>query len=337
MNLTGVVAQQLDFIQNINFNTTTYGPVEIFDTSIRHLGGLLSAYDMLKSRQSSNTYDPAQVETLLDQSVSLADKIAFGFITPTGLASTNVNCSSNEPVYGTYTIVATNQTFNSTNTASIGSFILEWFRLSDLTGNETYRQLSARAEGYLVDPSPPPVYPRLVGTQFGVDTGAMLTFDGGWQAGVDSFLEYLIKTYQYQITQTTMQYRDFWLQAAQSTSEHLAVHPYGFPDLTFLSKLDINGSITYSRDDFTCFAGGSCTHIAQPFPWSQLWTELTCSPFSPQSFSVRSCLICQSSYLLDSRSRTAVIRHTTLHLQASVRSPSHGERSKMQSLLRVCH
>ena len=101
----------------------------------------------------------------------------------------------------------------------------------------------------------------------------MLTFDGGWHAGVDSFLEYLIKTYQYQVTETTTQYKDFWLQAAQSTVEYIALHPYGFPDITFLSELDVNGSINYSEDDFTCFAGGNCMHLAKSFPWSYFATR----------------------------------------------------------------
>ncbi|KAK5741670.1 hypothetical protein LTR17_003876 [Elasticomyces elasticus] len=257
MNLTDVVAQQLEFIQTIDFTTTEYGPVEIFDVSIRYLGGLISAYDLLKSGQFYNGYPQDQVEALLSQAVSLADKIAFGFNTPTGLSSANVNFTSNEPVFGTYTIAATNVTYNSTNTASTGTYILDWFRLADLTGNETYRQLSERAESYLVNPSPAPVFPGLVGTQFDIDTGLMLTFDGGFQAGVDSFLEYLIKTYQYQVTSTTTQYKDFWLQAAQSAMSYIALQPYGFPDLTFLSTLDVNGTIALTTDDFACFAGGN--------------------------------------------------------------------------------
>jgi mannosyl-oligosaccharide alpha-1,2-mannosidase len=90
-----------------------------------------------------------------------------------------------------------------------------------------------------------------------VDTGMMITFDGGWHAGVDSFLEYLIKTYQYQQTATTTQYKDFWLGAVQSTIEYIALQPYGWPDLTFISQLDVNGSVTYSEDSFTCFCGGN--------------------------------------------------------------------------------
>lgn len=187
----------------------------------------------------------------------LADKIAYGFNTPSGIASSNVNFTSDQPVKGTYTVGSTNVTYNSTNTASAGTFVLDWFRLSDLTGNGSYRYLSERGQEYLLNPSPEPVYPGLIGTQFDVDNGALLTFDGGWQAGVDSFLEYLIKTYQYQVTPTTKQYKDFWLQAIQSTTEHLALHPYGFPDLTLLSFLDVNGTIAYTQDDFSCFAGGN--------------------------------------------------------------------------------
>ncbi|KAK5118847.1 hypothetical protein LTR62_000056 [Meristemomyces frigidus] len=257
MNLTDVVAQQLGFIQTIDFTTTTYGPVEIFDVSIRYLGGLVAAYDLLRSGQFYNNYPEVQIEALLSQAQSLADKIAYGFNSPTGLASSNVNFTSNEPVFGTYTIEATNVTYNATNTASTGTFILDWFRLSDLSGNQSYRQLSERAESYLVNPSPAPVYPGLIGTEFDIDTGKMLTFDGGWEAGVDSALEYLIKTYQYQQTPTTTQYKDFWLQAADSTIKYIALHPYGFPDLTFLSELDVNGSLAWTQDDFSCFAGGN--------------------------------------------------------------------------------
>lgn len=257
MGLTDVVEKELAFIQTIDFTTTTYGPVETFDTNIRYLGGLLSTYDLLKSGLFPNTYDQAQVDALLSQAISLADKLAFVFDTPSGLAATNVNFTNDEAIQGTYTVEATNTTYNSTNTASAGTFIIEFFRLSDLTGNETYRQLAERGEAYLINPTPAPVYPGLIGTQFNSDNGQMLSFDGGWHSGVDSFLEYLIKAYQYKPDATTTQYKDFWLQAVQSTVEYIALHPYGFPDLTFISELDVNGSIEWMMDDYSCFAGGN--------------------------------------------------------------------------------
>lgn len=100
MNLTDIVAEQLAFIETIDFTYTPDGPVEIFDTNIRYVGGLISAYDLLKSGLFPANYPQSQIDALLSQAVSLADKIAYGFMTPTGLASSNVNFSSNEPVYG---------------------------------------------------------------------------------------------------------------------------------------------------------------------------------------------------------------------------------------------
>lgn len=269
MNLTDVVTKQLAFISTIDFNTTSSGPVEIFDTNIRYLGGLLSAYDLLKSGLfPSSAYPAADIDSLLTQAISLADKIAYGFDTPSGLASVDVNFTSNTPVEGTYTVSATGVTYNSTNTASAGTFLLEWYRLTDLTGNTTYRELVDRGEAPLVNPSPAPVYPGLVGTQFDTTTGDMLNFAGGWHSEVDSFLEYLIKTYYYKATNTTTAYKDFWLEAAASTASYLAVHPYGFPDLTFLSTLDDNGTLTDYMDDYSCFAGGNlllgCRALGMP-------------------------------------------------------------------------
>lgn len=258
MNLTDVVAKQLSYISTIDFNTTSTGPVEIFDTNIRYLGGLLSSYDLLNSGLfPASAYDQADIKALLSQAVTLADKIAYGFNTPSGLASVDVDFTTDTPVEGTYTISATGVTYNSTNTASAGTFLLEWYRLTDLTGNTTYRDLVDRGEAPLVNPNPAPVYPGLVGTQFDTTSGDMLNFAGGWHSEVDSFLEYLIKTYQYKVTNTTTFYKNFWLEAASSTASYLAVHPYGFSNLTFISTLDDNGTLTDYMDDYSCFSGGN--------------------------------------------------------------------------------
>lgn len=101
------------------------------------------------------------------------------------------------------------------------------------------------------------MYPSLIGTQFDVDTGNMLTLNGGWQAGVDSFLEYLIKYYQYSVTDTSTEYKDFWLEAVKSTIDNIALHPLGHPELTFVSRLSPEGATEWLADTFSCFAGGN--------------------------------------------------------------------------------
>ncbi|KAI0484883.1 glycoside hydrolase [Xylariaceae sp. FL0804] len=255
MNLTSIVQEQLEWIAGVDFSTTTYGPVAIFDACIRYVGGLISAYDLLKSGQFPNPYGQNLTDTLLKQAVVLADKLSYAFNTPSGIPASNVNFTNNQPVYSTYTV--NNYTYNATNTAQAGSLLLEFSRLSDLTGNETYRYLVERAENVLVNPHPPPRYPGLIGTEFDTDSGDMLSFDGGWHSGIDSCMEYMIKVWQYKPSTTVDTYKDFWLNAVKSTILHLALHPYGWPDLTFISELDVNGSITWSMDDFSDFAGGN--------------------------------------------------------------------------------
>jgi len=256
MNLTDVVPKMLGWIAAVDFTTTPDGPVEMFDTTIRYLAGLLSSYDLLKSGQFYNDYDPDLIDALLSQAKSLADKLAYGFLTPSGISAGDVNFTSNTPVESTYT-APNGVTYNSTNTASAGSFLIEWYRLAALTGNTTYRSLVDTGESYLVNPTPAPVYPGLTGTQFDTTAGGMLNFAGGWHSTVDSFLEYLIKIYHYKADNVTTEYANYWLAAANSTESHLAVHPYGFDDLTFLSQLDDNGDLTYTMDDYSCFAGGN--------------------------------------------------------------------------------
>ena len=46
-----------------------------------------------------------------------------------------------------------------------------------------------RAEGNLINPYPAPIWPGLIGSELDVDSGNYLTYDFGWHAGIDSFLE----------------------------------------------------------------------------------------------------------------------------------------------------
>ena len=86
--------------------------------------------------------------------------------------------------------------------ATVGSLVLEWTRLSDLTGNDTYAQLTAKAESYLLNPRPATSepFPGLMGTNVDVSSGEFTDAVGGWTGGDDSFYEYLIKMYVYDPT-----------------------------------------------------------------------------------------------------------------------------------------
>lgn len=123
----------LDFIPTVDFtknNSPKPVSTSLFETNIRYLGGLLGAYDLLKGPFSHLGFKDSEVEVLLAQAVILADTIKFAFDTPSGL-----------PKNGIY---VDNQTFTesgrmqngefSAGLAEIGTLVLEWQRLSDLTG-----------------------------------------------------------------------------------------------------------------------------------------------------------------------------------------------------------
>ncbi|RKF53511.1 putative mannosyl-oligosaccharide alpha-1,2-mannosidase 1B [Golovinomyces cichoracearum] len=263
MEIPEVVNQILDFVPTINFDQTN-SEVSLFETTIRYLGGLLSgqfkilylkytrplisslAYDLLKGPLSNIASSGAKVDLILQQATHLADNLAYAFDTPTGIPRNNLFIS--------------NKTTNESPTnslATIGTLVLEWTHLSDLTGNQTYAKLSQKAQSYLMNPKPASSepWPGLVGSDISINTGEFQDAYGGWIGGSDSFYEYLIKMYAYDISRFET-YRDRWILAADSSISHIASTPSSRPDLTFLAQY--NGTkLILQSEHLACFDGGN--------------------------------------------------------------------------------
>ena len=172
--------------------------------------------------------DSRKVDALLNQAKSLADSLSIAFDTKTGIPEGDLvlNPEPRQLAKGKNSI------------AGIGTLVLEWTRLSDLTGDDKYAKLVQKAEGYLLRPtgSPEP-FPGLVGYQVSTETGEFLDSRGAWGGGTDSFYEYLIKMYLYDPKQFA-EYKDRWVLAAESSIKHLESHPTTREDLTFLADYD---------------------------------------------------------------------------------------------------
>ncbi|KAK0118214.1 maturation of Asn-linked oligosaccharides protein [Cadophora gregata] len=262
MNLTDIVAKGLENTAKVDFSKATV-LVELFDANIRIIAGLLSAYDLLKSGMFYNDYPEDQIDALLTGAKTLATSLKPCFDTPSGIPASFTNFTSQQPVDGPRYTSPDQAPFDgkshrAQNTAVAGTLILEYFRLSDLTGDDSFATLARKAESHLINPKPAPKFPGLVGGQVSTDTGEFLDFNFGWQSGVDSFFEYLIKMHVYDPEQDrNSEYLDFWTLAVESSMKHDIVSPYGFANLKFLSNTDTIGNLKYSIDDYTCFAGGN--------------------------------------------------------------------------------
>lgn len=177
---------------------------------------------------SDLTNNTAAVDALLTQAINLADNLAVAFDTPLGIPNNNVFFNPN-----------TQDGSDTNGVATIGSLVLEWTHLSDLSGNQTYANLSQTGQSYLMNPQPSSSepFPGLVGTNVNITSGLFLDAEGGWVGGDDSFYEYLLKMYVYDSSRFG-EYKDRWVLAADSSIANLASHPSTRPDLTFMAMFN---------------------------------------------------------------------------------------------------
>lgn len=123
MQIDSVIDDILDFIPTVDF-TRTEDSVSLFETTIRYLAGMLSAYDLLQGPLANLAWNASAVEEILVQAKSLADTLKYAFDTPSGVPYNTLLLASR-----------TNDGATNNALATIGSLVLEWQRLSDITGD----------------------------------------------------------------------------------------------------------------------------------------------------------------------------------------------------------
>ncbi|WEW54850.1 Mannosyl-oligosaccharide alpha-1,2-mannosidase 1B [Emydomyces testavorans] len=263
MEMPDVVYQILEHIATIDYSKTNT-TCSLFETTIRYLGGMISAYDLLQGPFSGLVSDHTKVDVLLEQSKNLADVLKFAFSTKTGIPANELNITSKSTClcnsFHSSRLAKANRLKNgatSNGIATIGTLVLEWTRLSDLTGDPEYGKLAQKGESYLLNPKPSSSepFPGLIGRGVSIDSGLFQDDFVSWGGGSDSFYEYLIKMYIYD-KRRFGEYRDRWVAAAQSTMKYLKSSPSTRPDLTFVATYS-NGTYGLSAGHLTCFDGGN--------------------------------------------------------------------------------
>ncbi|KAI0225904.1 hypothetical protein L0F63_006323, partial [Massospora cicadina] len=135
----------------------------------RILGGLISAYEL-----SNNTM-------LLKKANQLANLLKSGFSTAAGLPFTDFDFADGYPTLNRHSTIA-----------NVASFQLEFVRLSQITGDLSYRDAAISVISTLDRSKPGPglhyVDLDIISAR---NTSTLLTYD----TGADSFYEYLIKLY----------------------------------------------------------------------------------------------------------------------------------------------
>ena len=167
----------LRFIATLDFKIVKGGTrIQVFEVTIRHFAGMISAWDLLNGPFSDRAKNPNLRQALYDQMVILGDALSCAFDTLSGIPRDWVDPASCQTDQGTMTTVA-----------GAGTLILEFARLSDITRNKKYANLAQRAEEYLLRPKPASSepYPGLLGSFVSVNSGELVDLKGSWGAFAD--------------------------------------------------------------------------------------------------------------------------------------------------------
>lgn len=222
-----------------HLNHADAGLVSLFETTIRDLGGLLSAYDWSGD------------QVFLDKATDLGERLLRGFDgSPSGLPFGGVSLkdgfSANAGWTGGNSILA-----------EFGSIQLEFRYLAKLTGRPELALKTDRVFEILHAISPDNgLFPYFYQNKPGIGEGAMpipannmLTFG----AMSDSFYEYMLKLWL-QSGKTEPMYREMYDEAMDGLHRELLQKsvPSG---LTYIAEKN-NGTLDLKMDHLVCFMGG---------------------------------------------------------------------------------
>ncbi|TPX34962.1 hypothetical protein SeMB42_g07241 [Synchytrium endobioticum] len=206
--------------------------INLFETIIRVVGGLLSAYDLDGDIR------------LVDKAVELVDRLLPSFNGPLGIPLNQVSLRN-----------AVAADASSGCIAEIGTLQLEFQYLSDVTGNPIYARVALRIYEEMHKGIQNAPAPGLYAISFGV-MGGHLRFPGdryGLGAASDSFYEYLLKLW---ISTGEDKYRVWYDESAESFSSLFVREENG---QTWIPNTYYTQNHKNSEDDMehlACFSGG---------------------------------------------------------------------------------
>ncbi|KAI4606241.1 hypothetical protein J4E80_010218 [Alternaria sp. BMP 0032] len=241
MNLTSQLSdarrwlhRSLDYDQDQDVNT--------FETTIRMLGGLLSAHYLatvlpgVSSRRDS---------VYLTKAVDLADRLLGAYDSPSGIPYASVHLASRGGLLS-------HADGGASSTAEATTLQLEMKYLSNVTGNGIYWRKAERVMEVVDSVN---LHDGLVPIFITPDSGQFTTREIRLGSRGDSYYEYLIKQY---LQTSEPIYLQMWEEALTGIQKHLII-PTKHAKLSIVAELPsgIGGSLSPKMDHLVCFLPGT--------------------------------------------------------------------------------
>lgn len=218
--------------------------VNIFETTIRMLGGLLSSYHLIESGNST-----LDASIFLNKAIDLADRLIPAFNqTETGIPYSSINLHTGQSVKN-------HVDMGASSTAEFTTLQLEFKYLSIITGDDKYWKLVESVyEPLYKNNDLLASYKGLVPIHTFPDTGKFYGENVRFGSRADSFYEYLLK--QYLLTREEI-YHDLYHKSITSMKRYLLKrsrpsHMYYIAE----RPTGINEIHSAKMDHLVCFMGG---------------------------------------------------------------------------------
>jgi len=226
---------------NLNFNK--YRMVSFFETTIRCLGGLLTAYELGGDR------------VLLDKATDLGERLAKAFAAPSGLPYTTVSLGNGQHSVPSWT-------GGNLLLAEVGTVQLEFFALAKHTGRNEFHQKAQHVIDVLDrEGGPASGGARMWPIHIRPDSGKLTGSQISWGAMGDSYYEYLLKMWLY-TGKRVEQYKRMYLESVRGMQRQLIFTEGGY---TFLAESN-NHKVIKKMDHLVCFVPGMLALGAQHIP-----------------------------------------------------------------------
>lgn len=243
MGLQDEYAEAATAAVKIDFSTSTDGTINVFETTIRYLGGFLAAYDLSGDKR------------LLTKAVEVGEMLLVAFDTPNHMPITRWDWKT--AAAGTEKQVAPDFMLVS----ELGSLSVEFTRLSQLTGDlrwyDAIQRIMDLFDQQQAKTKLPGLWPVVVNPK-----KENLTWDRSFTLGgmSDSLYEYFPKEYAL-LGGLAPVYQKLYEQSMAASIEHLLFRPMTPWNADILfggdARADDDGVVQEPRvQHLTCFAGG---------------------------------------------------------------------------------
>jgi hypothetical protein len=233
------VSTTLDYDKDQDVNT--------FETTIRMLGGLLSAHYLQETLPGLKPENSKDEDIFLEKAVDLADRLMGAYESPSGVpwASVRLNSGKGEPSHADG---------GASSTAEATTLQLEMKYLAYLTGEQHYWE---RAEKVMQVVDNNGAQDGLVPIFIYADKGTFRGNEIRLGSRGDSYYEYLIKQYLQTQKQEPV-YLDMWEETLRGVKKHLITYTKD-THLTVLAERPngLDGKLHPKMDHLVCFMPGT--------------------------------------------------------------------------------